>query len=175
MSTQLTPILTRFWDDPRSWTMETFVEEVGGDGFMISPIYCPGAIEEFVDHAVAEKKPFFLWYGVFLPHTPHNPPERLLKPYRDMGLPLPIAKYYAMCDWFDETCGQLINCLEKKKVRDDTLIVYVTDNGWIQNPARNGYAVIAFDAANNLALLRPSKRMVVIPGELDGRIGCFRA
>ena len=97
-------------------------------------------IEEFVDHAVAEKKPFFLWYGVFLPHTPHNPPERLLKPYRDMGLPLPIAKYYAMCTWFDETCGQLIDILEKRKLRDDTIIVYVTDNGWIQNPERNGYA-----------------------------------
>ena len=97
-------------------------------------------IEEFVDHAVAEKKPFFLWYGVFLPHTPHNPPERLLKPYRDMGLPLPIAKYYAMCTWFDETCGQLIKVLEDRKLRDDTIIVYVTDNGWIQNPKRNGYA-----------------------------------
>ena len=31
-------------------------------------------IETFVDHAVEQKKPFFLWYGVFLPHTPHNPP-----------------------------------------------------------------------------------------------------
>ena len=97
-------------------------------------------IEEFVDHAVAEKKSFFLWYGVFLPHTPHNPPERFLKPYRDMGLPLPIAKYYAMCTWFDETCGQLIKVLEDRKLRDDTIIVYVTDNGWIQNPKRNGYA-----------------------------------
>jgi uncharacterized sulfatase len=97
-------------------------------------------IEKFVDHAVTEKKPFFLWYGVFLPHTPHNPPERLLKPYRDLGLPLPIAKYYAMCTWFDETCGQLIDILEKRNLRDDTIIVYVTDNGWIQNPERNGYA-----------------------------------
>ena len=99
-------------------------------------------IEDFVDLAVAEKKPFFLWYGVFLPHTPHNPPERLLKPYKDLGLPLPlpIAKYYAMCTWFDETCGQLIDLLEKRNLRDDTIIVYITDNGWIQNPERGGYA-----------------------------------
>ena len=97
-------------------------------------------IEKFVDHAVAEKKPFFLWYGVFLPHTPHNPPERLLKPYRDMGLPLPIAKYYANCTWFDETCGQLIDILEKRKLRDNTLIVYVTDNGWINRTDRSAYA-----------------------------------
>ena len=42
--------------------------------------------------------------------------------------------------WFDETCGQLIDLLEKRNLRDDTIIVYVTDNGWIQNPERNGYA-----------------------------------
>ena len=97
-------------------------------------------IEDFVDHAMKENKPFFLWYGVFLPHTPHNPPERLLKPYQDLDLPLSIAKYYAMCTWFDETCGQLIDILEKRNLRDDTIVVYVTDNGWIQNPEKNGYA-----------------------------------
>jgi uncharacterized sulfatase len=97
-------------------------------------------IEDFVDHSMKENKPFFLWYGVFLPHTPHNPPERLLNPYKELGLPLSIAKYYAMCTWFDETCGQLIDILEKRNLRDDTIIVYVTDNGWIQNPEKNGYA-----------------------------------
>jgi uncharacterized sulfatase len=97
-------------------------------------------IEEFVDHSMKKKKPFFLWYGVFLPHTPHNPPERLLKPYRDMGLPLPVAKYYANCTWFDETCGQLIDILEERNLRDNTLIVYVTDNGWINRTDKSAYA-----------------------------------
>ena len=97
-------------------------------------------IEEFVDYSMKEKKPFFLWYGVFLPHTPHNPPERLLKPYKDLGLPLPIAKYYANCTWFDETCGQLIDILEKRNLRDDTLIVYVSDNGWINRIDKSAYA-----------------------------------
>ncbi|HUA53785.1 MAG TPA: LLM class flavin-dependent oxidoreductase [Candidatus Sulfotelmatobacter sp.] len=31
-----------------------FFDHVGGDGFMLSPIYCPGAIEEFVDLVVPE-------------------------------------------------------------------------------------------------------------------------
>ena len=97
-------------------------------------------IADFVDHAVAEKKPFFLWYGVFLPHTPHDPPERFLKKYRAQGHPLPVAKYYANCERFDETCGQLIDILEKHDVRDDTLIVYVTDNGWINRTDRSAYA-----------------------------------
>ena len=34
--------------------MESYIDEVGGDGFMLSPIYCPGAIEEFVDQVVPE-------------------------------------------------------------------------------------------------------------------------
>ena len=97
-------------------------------------------IEDFVKMAKEEKRPYFLWYAPFLPHTPHNPPQRLLKKYTEEGRSIHIAKYYAMCDWFDETCGQLVDHLEKKGVRDNTLIVYVTDNGWIQNPAKNGYA-----------------------------------
>lgn len=87
---------------------------------------------EFVDQAVAEDKPFFLWYAPFLPHTPHNPPERILKKYLTADRPEALAKYYAMCEWFDETCGELVNHLDEKNVRDNTLIVYVTDNGWIQ-------------------------------------------
>ncbi|HUS95952.1 MAG TPA: NtaA/DmoA family FMN-dependent monooxygenase, partial [Hyphomicrobiaceae bacterium] len=34
--------------------MEAFIGKVGGDGFMLSPIYSPGAIEEFVDQVVPE-------------------------------------------------------------------------------------------------------------------------
>jgi len=34
--------------------MEAFIDAVGGDGFVLSPIYCPGAIEAFVDHVVPE-------------------------------------------------------------------------------------------------------------------------
>ena len=53
--------------------------------------------------AVEQDKPFYMWYAAFLPPTPHNPPERLLKKYR--GDHLTIAKYYAMIEWWDETCG----------------------------------------------------------------------
>ena len=34
--------------------MEDYIDQVGGDGFMLSPIYTPGAIEEFVDLVVPE-------------------------------------------------------------------------------------------------------------------------
>ena len=95
---------------------------------------------DFIESCVETETPFFLWYAPFLPHTPHNPPERLLERYREPGVPETIAKYRAMCTWFDETCGQLLAHLERTEIDGETLVVLVTDNGWIQRPDRRGYA-----------------------------------
>jgi arylsulfatase A-like enzyme len=97
-------------------------------------------IERFIDQALAERKPFFLWYAPFLPHTPHNPPERLLAKYRDQVDSLHVAKYYAMCEWFDETCGQLVELIDERNLTADTLFVFIGDNGWIQDPDSPNYA-----------------------------------
>lgn len=85
---------------------------------------------DFIDDS--GDQPFFVWYAPFLPHTPHNAPARLIKKYRAPDRPEKLVRYYATCDWFDETCGELIDHLEKRGLSDNTLIVYVTDNGWIQ-------------------------------------------
>ena len=91
-------------------------------------------LEDFLDICQKEDKPFYVWYAPFLPHTPHNPPERLLKNYLGKGLPMPVAKYYANCEWYDETVGQLIESLKKRKEFENTLFISLTDNGWIQDP-----------------------------------------
>ena len=108
----------------------------GGPGLKIGrkglkPIF------DFID--AAGEKPFFIWYAPFLPHTPHNPPARLLSKYKAEGKSIHVARYQAMCEWFDETCGELLGYIDKKKLSDDTLVVFVTDNGWIQNPKARGY------------------------------------
>lgn len=91
-----------------------------------------GPVTDFVDQALAKEKPFLVWYAPFLPHTPHNPPQRLLKKYSVEGRSPGLAKYYAMCEWFDETCGELVGHLEQRDVRKNTLIIYVCDNGWAE-------------------------------------------
>lgn len=104
--------------------------KIGRQG--MQPIY------DFIEEA--NDQPFFLWYAPFLPHTPHNPPERLLSKYRGKTGSIHIAKYWAMCEWFDETCGELLNHLDEKGIAEDTIVLYVCDNGWIQKPDQNGYA-----------------------------------
>jgi arylsulfatase A-like enzyme len=87
-------------------------------------------IADFMDHAIEEDKPFFVWYAPFLPHTPHNPPKRLLDKYTKDGRAMDVAKYYAMCEWFDETCGELIKLIDDRGLRENTVFLYICDNGW---------------------------------------------
>ncbi|MHC2066290.1 sulfatase family protein [Bremerella sp. T1] len=96
---------------------------------------------DFIDEAVKEDKPFFLWYAPMMPHLPHDPPQRILKKYTAEGRSLNVAKYYAMCDWWDETCGQVLDHLEEKNVADNTVVIYLCDNGWIQRADQGGGAV----------------------------------
>ena len=87
-------------------------------------------IAEFLDIARAGKKPFFIWYAPMLPHDPHNPPERFLAGHAGRG-PTPHAETYrAMIEWFDETCGQLDRMLDSKGFRENTVVIYLSDNGW---------------------------------------------
>lgn len=100
----------------------------------LQPIY------DFIAASRKESRPFFVWYAPMMPHDPHTPPERLLVKYRDQAPTEPIAKYWAMVEWFDETCGDLLNYLDREGLANDTLVCYVADNGWITNPQTGRYA-----------------------------------
>lgn len=92
---------------------------IGREG--MEPIY------EFIEEATEAEKPFLVWYAPFLPHTPHNPPERLAKKYKHLGHD---GIYYAMVEWLDETCGELLDHLDEKGLSEDTVIMFISDNGW---------------------------------------------
>jgi len=111
----------------------------GDDGLDIGrktmqPIY------DFIAEARKERKPFFVWYAPMMPHQPHDPPPRLLDHYKDKAAALPVAKYWAMIEWFDETCGQLLDHLEQQNLATNTIVAFLADNGWITDPATGRYA-----------------------------------
>jgi arylsulfatase A-like enzyme len=110
-------------------------------------------------------KPFFLWYAPMMPHTPHNPPERLLEKYTAPGRSPFVARYYAMCEWFDETCGELLDYLDEKKLADNTIVVYLADNGWIQNPDSGNFAPRSKRSPNEGGIRTPI--MIRWPGKIQ--------
>lgn len=107
-------------------------------------------IFDFIGMAQKEQKPFFVWYAPFMPHTPHTPPAELLARYEAKEISLQAAKYYAMVEWFDQTCGELDNYLIKNNLKDNTVILYLADNGW--NGAGKGHAKLT---SNELGIRTP--------------------
>lgn len=100
----------------------------------MQPIY------DFIQQARDQRKPFFVWYAPMMPHDPHTPPQRLLEKYKPLAESLHLARYWAMVEWFDESCGELLGYLDRQQLSRDTIVVYVTDNGWIQDSERPRYA-----------------------------------
>ena len=90
-------------------------------------------IRTFLDKVKEAKKPFFIWHAPYLPHFPHNPPKELFEKYNALVDSPHVARYYAMVEWFDQTCGELLDELEKRGLSKNTVVIYVTDNGWIQS------------------------------------------
>ncbi len=96
-------------------------------------------VRDFLAGAKKDGKPFFVWYAPMMPHSPHNPPDRLLAKYKDKTPSLHVARYWAMCEWFDETVGELLADLDATGVARDTLVIYLHDNGWLQDPDSPNY------------------------------------
>ncbi|MFZ4080326.1 MAG: sulfatase [Pirellula sp.] len=97
-------------------------------------------IEEFIDAAGQEKKPWMVWYAPMLPHDPHNAPAKYLERTKPLAPSETVAKYWANVEWFDQTVGDLMSILESRALSQNTIVLYVTDNGWIQDPANSRYA-----------------------------------
>jgi len=128
---------------------------------------------DFIDHSVAGEKPFFLWYAAFMPHTPHTPPKELFEKYKAKVDSPHVARYYAMCEWYDQTCGQLIDYLDEKGQTDNTLIVYISDNGWIQSVDKRGYAPRSKQSANEGGTRQPTMFSwpgVIKPGDRGNQL-----
>jgi arylsulfatase A-like enzyme len=71
-----------------------------------------------------------------LPHAPHTPPDDLLQKYLKLAPSESVARYWACVEWFDRTCGELLDRLDPADLRTNTIVIYTTDNGWRQHPDR---------------------------------------
>jgi arylsulfatase A-like enzyme len=72
-------------------------------------------------------KPLFLYVPFNAVHAPHQVPEKYTKPYAH--LPQPRRTYAGMVAALDEAVGQIVAELEKKGLREKTLVIFHSDNG----------------------------------------------
>jgi len=109
----------------------------------VSDVIMRAAIE-FI--AAARDKPFFVYLPFNCPHAPLEVPDRYYEPYKKMNLSLadfpssghPLrgkfdadvtAKVYGMVTNIDDNVGKLLAKLDELKIADDTIVIFLTDNG----------------------------------------------
>lgn len=88
------------------------------------------------------KTPLFLYLAFTAPHTPFQAPQSYLDRYRHIP-DENRRKYAAMVSAMDDEIGRTVAALEKRGMRDNTLIVFHSDNGGVRSSLFAGDSKVA--------------------------------
>ncbi|MCS7237111.1 MAG: arylsulfatase [Thermoguttaceae bacterium] len=72
---------------------------------------------------------FFCWIATNAPHAPYLVDEKYWLPYAEKGVPEPMARFYGMITNIDENIGRLRAELRSWGLEENTLLIFLTDNG----------------------------------------------
>lgn len=112
-------------------------------------------IKDFIARCRTADSPFFVWYAPMLPHDPHDPPQELVNHYATRVDSIHVARYWGNVERFDRTVGELLELLDQDDVAAETLVAYVTDNGWLQDTATPRFAVRSKQSPHDGGLRTP--------------------
>ena len=102
---------------------------------------------EFLTHREADEaksfinnhkdNPFLLYYCPYAVHTPIQAIKKVAQKYQREGKTAVNAKYAALVESVDDAVGTIVAALDLAGVRDNTLIVFTSDNGGLKGPTDN--------------------------------------
>jgi arylsulfatase A len=72
-------------------------------------------------------RPFFMYFAMNMPHYPYQGDAKWLEYYKH--LPAPRSLYAAFVSTLDDRVQQLMKYLDDNGLRDNTIIIYQSDNG----------------------------------------------
>ncbi len=82
--------------------------------------------------------PFFLYYSFYGVHTPIMADKRFVNNYLKMGLDSTEAAYASMIEAMDKGVGDILNYLEEQNLAQNTIVLFMSDNGGLSAVARGG-------------------------------------
>lgn len=91
---------------------------------------------DFIDEHKDGDAPFFCYLATNAPHGPFLVDEEYEQPYVDAGVPQPMAKFYGMITNIDDNIGRLVRRLDEWRLTENTLLIFMTDNGTAAGVAR---------------------------------------
>lgn len=100
-------------------------------------LFTQWAIDYIDEHT--GKRPFFLYLAYNAPHTPIQPPPKWLAKVkqRERGVGDRRAKLVALIEHLDAGIGKVIEAIDKAGIKDNTLVIFTSDNGGQLNAGAN--------------------------------------
>ena len=86
------------------------------------------AINE-LEKSIKSKEPFFLYMSHYAVHVPLQADKRFVDKYLRRGLSQCEANYASMVEGVDKSLGDLMNYLKSKNELENTIIIFMSDNG----------------------------------------------
>lgn len=98
------------------------------------------SFERFLDET-PDGKPFFFWVGTGEPHLPHATGRGASSGIDAKRIRVPaflpdtkeirngLADYLAEIEWADAMLGRIMKTLDRRKLAEDTLVIFTSDNG----------------------------------------------
>ena len=129
-----------YGNTPELWNMLAVqnMTEYYGTGTHLTEALTLEALKT-LDYPITNDIPFYLYFAHYATHTPIQRDPRFIQRYLDAGLDEGQARYASMVEGVDKSLGDLLDYLEKRGVADDTIIIFMTDNGGnAENKAKGG-------------------------------------
>ncbi len=76
-----------------------------------------------------QKEPFFCYLAYNAPHSPYQVPDAYFDKFKARGFEANVAAFYGMCENIDDNVGRLLAHLDRLKIAENTLVLFLTDNG----------------------------------------------
>jgi arylsulfatase A-like enzyme len=83
---------------------------------------------QFMEEKQQEEKPFFCYLSTNAPHSPYFISNEYVEPYNNHDA-IPEPAFNGMISNIDENLGKLMNFLKRNGLEENTLLVFMTDNG----------------------------------------------
>ncbi|MEX0986104.1 MAG: arylsulfatase [Bacteroidales bacterium] len=95
---------------------------------------------QWISECAGEKRPFLAYISTNAPHYPHFAPEKDISDMQQVidasvfsglkpGTKNPLIRYLAMIRNIDENVGKLVGFLDEQGLADNTILIFLTDNG----------------------------------------------
>jgi arylsulfatase A-like enzyme len=113
-----------YWSGPNRHDLWRNGKETWHDGEFFGDLMVDEC-KKFIDKN--KRKPFFLYWAINMPHYPLQGKEKWRKKYQHLDAPRRM--YAAFISTMDEMVGHVVKHLDESGLRDNTLIIYLSDHG----------------------------------------------